>query len=60
MCLSISLIPRCSNSSAHEFASLGLVWDSEQSCIWIGPLLDPINVQVIRDLVESGDGNERP
>ena len=59
MCLAISLIPRCSNSSAHELASLGLVWYSEQPCIWIGPLPDSVNVQVIRDLVRSGDGNGR-
>jgi len=29
LCLDVSLIPRCSNSSAHELASLDLVWDLE-------------------------------
>ena len=61
MCLAVSLIPRCTNSSAHELASFGLAWDPGQSCIWTGPLPISVNVyvQVIRDLVDSGDGNER-
>ena len=52
VCLAISLIPRCTNSSAHELASLGLAWKPGQSCVWTGPLPGSVTMQVISDLAE--------
>ena len=54
-----SLVSRCVNA-AHELASLSLCWDPGQSQVWDGPLPEIVNVQVTRDLAESGDGNDRP
>ena len=53
VCLSVSLIPRCTDSSAYELANLSLAWDPGQSCTWTGPLPVSVNVQVIRDLAKS-------
>ena len=56
----ITCILRTCNSSAHEIAKLGLVWDTGQSMLWPDDPPDIVKIVVARDCAELSISNIRP